>query len=302
MKKFLALILLGFVAFTAAACNVENNVSVTDEDSAYVLDESSVSAEDSKEPEVPETSDETSQPEVSEETDPPATGTTAFEFEVQYSDEIDETTDYIHFVDTTNTAQNWKITVNADENIEVFSFIELDASTALKVGNTLFVYNANENDVPLMLHTYISDATLNRGISYADENGKVVYLALYCDMNTGEPGAREIEIGVIPAGTYEPAITDEIYRWEGNDVFEKYFNDYVKADNKTEWSHIGVSTGKYCDTSYAEYTQFDIYRVDYTGGKQVEYYAIPCGETQFETVYKFQFDDSLVPVWVNPDT
>lgn len=123
-------------------------------------------------------------------------------------------------------------------------------------------------------------------------------MAFSCDMNSGSVDLNEISVGVIPVNTYEPDITDTTYNWKDNDIFEKYFNDYVSTDGKNSWSNIGVSVGKYSDPLNEGYTQFDIYCVKHTDGSMVEYYAVPYGKAQIEKVYKFQFDDSIIPVWI----
>lgn len=286
MKNMLIVFMLAMTLMFITSCNGSN-------DEASNFSGSMVSSL--------ETSDEVSFDETLDEVAPPNEGVAVFEFAVLNFDDINvENPEYIHFVDKTALGQNWKIVVSVSENINVFSLIELDEAVALKVGDTLYVHDAWKYDIPLMLHTYINDTTHNRGISYTDGNGKVVYLAFSCDMNTGDVGLSEINIGVIPNGSYEPDITDTKYKWENNDVFSQYFDDYVRDDERISWTHIGVSEGQYTVLDNEAYTQFDIYRVVLKGEQWVEYYAIPYSDTQIETVYKFQFDDSLVPIWIKP--
>jgi len=88
--------------------------------------------------------------------------------------------------------------------------------------------------------------------------------------------------------------------WRENDIFKTYFDTYVRDDHRIAWSHIGVSEGKYVSPDKNGYTKFDIYCVKRSYDQFCEYYAVPYGETQIETVYIFQFDDSMVPVWIKP--
>lgn len=245
---------------------------------------------------------------VPDENDAPSnTGKADFDIKITVSDSIDEIPDYVNFFDDTGYfSQNWKIAIDVSDNIKSFSFIELDEAVALKVVKTIYVHHAGEYDEPLMIHTYLNDFSRNRGLSYVTGDGEVIYMGFACDMSglSGEPAGYQDDLGNvlgrIPNGTYEPTVTDKAYKWEGNDIFEKYYNDYAYNEHKDSWTHIGVSVGEYVSPDKNEYSQFDIYRVDYTGEDWVEYYAVPYGESQIEAVYKFQFDDTMVPVWIKP--
>ncbi len=121
------------------------------------------------------------------------TGTAAFEIDAQPSDaEGTELSDYVHFVDESGLSPNFKITVTAKETIDSFCFIELDEAEDLKVGKTLYVHSVGK---PLVIHTYLNDATLNRGISYVDESGEVIYMGFICDMKDGGVRLDEIAVG-----------------------------------------------------------------------------------------------------------
>ena len=116
----------------------------------------------------------------------------AFDIDVQPSDaEGTESPDYVHFVDETGLSPNYKITVTAKETIDSFCFIELDEAEELTVGKTLYVHSAGK---PLVIHTYLNDAALNRGISYVDESGEVIYMGFFVSMRDGSVTLEEIAI------------------------------------------------------------------------------------------------------------
>ena len=311
MKKTIFFLVVVFTVILAVACVAENNTSSPDE-STPVHNESSALPEMSEEDSVPEASGEVSEEvseevsdEVSDEVIPPNTGTAVFDINVttsgSFDDEASEIEGYVNFIDHGNIGQNWKIEITVSDNIKSFSFIELDSSIALRVGETLYFHRAWKYDEPLMLHTYINDVFYNRGLSYITGDGEVVYYGFSCNMNTGDVGYGEVGLllGQIPVGTYEPEVTGTSYQWE-NDIFKTYFDTYVRDDHRIAWSHIGVSEGKYVSPDKNGYTKFDIYCVKRSYDQFCEYYAVPYGETQIETVYIFQFDDSMVPVWIKP--
>ncbi len=200
---------------------------------------------------------------------------------------------YVNFIDKDGIGQNWKLAVTVSDNIKCFAFIEIDEGIAYRVGKVLYVHNTEESDEPLMILTYLNDISANRGFCYITGDGEVVYGSSGSDKN------EAYYLGAVIKGNYCPKLTGTEYKWEGNDVFEEYFNNYVIDDYKTDWTHIGITEGVYTDFTYKGYTKFDVYRVEYNNTE--EYYAVPYGETQIEAVYKFQFDDTMVPVWIKPE-
>ena len=132
-------------------------------------------------------------------------------------------------------------------------------------------------------------------------------MAFTCDMCglSGSPAGYQDNLnkslGRLPKDNYVPMITDNTYKWEGNDIFQSFFERYVKDEDRLSWSHVGVSDGKYVSYDKNQYSRFDIYRVVYANGEWEEYYAVPFGETQKDAVYKLQFDDSVIPVWIKPE-
>ncbi len=225
------------------------------------------------------------------------TGDAVFDINVStegnFDDEAVPKPGYFNFIDKDGIGQNWKLAVTVSENIKCFAFIEIDAAIAYRVGKVLYVHNTEESDEPLMIHTYLNDISTNRGFCYITGDGEVVYGSSGRDYN------QAAYIGAVTKGNYCPKLTGTEYKWEGNDIFEEYFNNYVLDEYKTEWTHIGVTEGVYTDFTYKGYTKFDVYCVEYNDTE--EYYAVPYGETQIEAVYKFQFDDTMIPVWIKPE-
>ena len=103
--------------------------------------------------------------------------------ELATNDQLNDTENYTHFYDTKAISQNWNIVVKTSENITEFCFVELDSSEALDLGDTLFKLETMDADKQVILHTYINDVELNRGISYKDQNGVVRYFGFACDMS-----------------------------------------------------------------------------------------------------------------------
>jgi len=94
--------------------------------------------------------------------------------------------------DTKAISHSWKIVVETTKDVTDFRFVELDESEKLKVGDTVFEFETLKANTPVLFHTYINDATLNRGISYQDSNGVVRYFGFKCDANDGTVSLSEI--------------------------------------------------------------------------------------------------------------
>lgn len=241
---------------------------------------------------------------------PPNTGNALFEIKITVSDlddEVKEDAGYENFVDPLSYYKNWKVSVNVSENVKSFDFIELDEGYALRVTKAIYTHHAWKYSYPLLLHTYLNDFSRNRGLSYVNGDGEVIYMAFTCDMSglSGSPAGYQDNLnkslGRLPKDNYVPMITDNTYKWEENDIFQSFFEHYVKDEDRLSWSHVGVSDGKYVSYDKNQYSCFDIYRVVYANGEWEEYYAVPFGGTQKDAVYKLQFDDSVIPVWIKPE-
>lgn len=228
------------------------------------------------------------------------TGKAEFDITVAHSYDTDRVPGYINFIDTDAIAQNWKLTVTVSENIRCFAFIEVDESVAHKIGRVLYVHDTTLTNGPLLLHTYINDVSANRGLCYITGDGEVVYYSFGCNMNTGEVGyGKDVyNLGSTAIGVYRPDITGNGSERQNHDVFEHYFENFLRDKYRTEWSYVGVTEGKYKDPANNGYTKFDVYRVVQNGRE--DFYAVPYDSNQIEEVYKFQFDNTMIPVWIKP--
>ena len=108
------------------------------------------------------------------------------------SEQLINSTDYIHFYDSENVSNNYNIVVTVTGQIDDLKFLELDESENLKVVKTLYETESAKIGDSYIFHTYINDATLNRGISYKDKNGRIKYYGIQLSMGSGSIGLKEI--------------------------------------------------------------------------------------------------------------
>lgn len=96
------------------------------------------------------------------------------------------------YYDTKASSQDWKIVVKAAKDVTDFRFVELDESETLEIGETLFTQETLKADSAVLLHTYINDAALNRGISYRNKNGTVRYFGIEYSGRDGSISLKKI--------------------------------------------------------------------------------------------------------------
>lgn len=109
------------------------------------------------------------------------------------------------YYDSKAPSQTWKILVEATKDIKNFRFVELDESETLKVGQTIVELEILKANTPILLHTYINDVTLNRGISYQDDDGVVRYFGFNMNLNNGSVTLTEINPDNTTEGTKSAA-------------------------------------------------------------------------------------------------
>lgn len=109
------------------------------------------------------------------------------------------------YYDSKAPSQTWKILVEATKDIKNFRFVELDESETLKVGQTIVELEILKANTPILLHTYINDVTLNRGISYQDDDGVVRYFGFNMNLNDGSVTLTEINPDNTTEGTKSAA-------------------------------------------------------------------------------------------------
>ena len=101
---------------------------------------------------------------------------------------------YTHFYDQYSLNTEWKIVVTINAEIESFSFIEVDDSDKAEIGKVLFEEESPVTGSLYIIHTYINDAGLNRGISYKDKNGHIRYFGIDFSMDDGSLNLIELKI------------------------------------------------------------------------------------------------------------
>lgn len=109
-------------------------------------------------------------------------------------EQINDTSNYTHYYDSKTNFQTWKIIIESLENIKKLQFIELDSSEELKISGNIFEIESLEANKPLLIHTYINDSSLNRGISLQDDKGNVRYFSIGCSMRDGSLLLTELNI------------------------------------------------------------------------------------------------------------
>ena len=109
------------------------------------------------------------------------------------SEQLINTTDYIHFYDSENVSNNYNIVITVNGQIDDLKFLELDESENLKVGKTLYEIESAKIGESYIFHTYINDAMLNRGISYKDKNGRIKHYGIELHMDSGSIDLKEID-------------------------------------------------------------------------------------------------------------
>lgn len=112
--------------------------------------------------------------------------------EIANDEQIKDTINFTHYYDEKTDFQTWKIIVESVENLKNFKFIELDSSEVLRVVDTIFKLDNLEANKPVLIHTYINDAALNRGISIEDDKGNVRFFSIGCSMCDGSLVLSEI--------------------------------------------------------------------------------------------------------------
>ncbi len=107
--------------------------------------------------------------------------------------QLSNAVDYTHFFDQDSMDTTWKVVVTVNAQISSLSFVELDESEHLKLGETLYEAKSPQIGSSYIFHTYINDATINRGISYVDQDGQTRHFAININMDNGAMYLSEIE-------------------------------------------------------------------------------------------------------------
>ena len=100
----------------------------------------------------------------------------------------------VHFYDTDSINTEWKLLVSVDSPLSKLCFIEINESEGPEIGKSLFEAPSASVGDSFVFHTYINDTTLNRGISYTCEDGRVKYYGIAVSMKDGSLYLKELAI------------------------------------------------------------------------------------------------------------
>ncbi len=113
-----------------------------------------------------------------------------------YENGFDRTTlgEHSYFFDEiVNDMGEWVLVWKANVTLKDFKFLAMDESEELRVEETLYSLSELTPEKPLVVATYINDATINRGISFTDSEGNTVYYVIELSMNDGSYKLSKVE-------------------------------------------------------------------------------------------------------------
>ncbi len=103
----------------------------------------------------------------------------------------DNLDDALHFVDSTVSQTNYDLIFSTSATVTDFKILEMDESDVLQVKSTLFRLYEFTPKMSFAVSTYINDATINRGISYVDQNGEEFIFSIVVSMKDGSVSLKE---------------------------------------------------------------------------------------------------------------
>ena len=87
----------------------------------------------------------------------------------------------------------WVLVWKVNTTLKDFNFLAMDESEELRVDKVLYSLSELTPDKPLVVATYINDATINRGISFTDNKGNTVYYVIELSMADGSYILSQVE-------------------------------------------------------------------------------------------------------------
>lgn len=105
----------------------------------------------------------------------------------------DNLDDALHFVDKTVTSTNYDLLFTTETEVTDFKVLAMDESEKLAVEEELFCLHRFTPDISFAVSTYINDATINRGISYVDQNGEEFIFSIVISMKDGSVSLKEFK-------------------------------------------------------------------------------------------------------------
>ena len=99
---------------------------------------------------------------------------------VDYASEelLEDTGSFIPFIDETSLNSEWHLVFETDMTVTDFKFWNVDDSIKTEFTEALYTLDEFTGEMPLVVSTYINDATCNRGISFVDADGETRYYTI----------------------------------------------------------------------------------------------------------------------------
>ena len=102
--------------------------------------------------------------------------------------------EHVYFFDEiVNEMGEWVLVWKVNTTLKDFNFLAMDESEELRVDKVLYSLSELTPDKPLVVATYINDATINRGISFTDNKGNTVYYVIELSMADGSYILSQVE-------------------------------------------------------------------------------------------------------------
>ena len=168
-KRFLIFVLCIFLFVGCDTTDQTNSISAE----SFVEETSSTSVETSSK-ETSSTPAETSSKETSSTTEKTAKITIDHAENTLYDE-----------VSFTEEGANYNLIFFTNTTVKNFTLLEMDESEALKVVDPLWCIDELTPEKPIIVSTWLNDATISRGISYTDQNGEEHVFSIFLSMKDG---------------------------------------------------------------------------------------------------------------------
>ena len=164
MKKLLSLVL---VLFLLTACN--GDIAPSSDTSADKVSSTASSVEETSSADISETvsTDATSSTDVNDTASTESAIKKNATVIIDYAD--DTLYDEVSFAED---GANYDLIFFTDATVKDFTLLEMDESEVLQISDALWSIDELTPEKPVIVSTWLNDATISRGISYTDQNGK----------------------------------------------------------------------------------------------------------------------------------
>ena len=184
---------------------------------------------------------------------------------------------------------NYDLIFFTDATVKDFTLLEMDESEVLQISDALWCIDELTPEKPVIVSTWLNDATISRGISYTDQNGKEHVFSIVLSMKDDSLSLVEFkeqtmkdESGPLDEFTEQKTLTID-------EAFEAYLKGEISATDGSEkryvYQHTCISDGKEGIDTYALY--------DVTGDgvpelhlKSMSYEILMCQKRELVTIYE----------------